>query len=177
MAGGRHPGWGTANRIVPLGDAYLELVAVVDEREARESFFGRWITRAVADGGGPVAWAVRPDELEATAARLGLEIGAGSRTTRSGDRVEWRMAGIGEAASRPWLPFFIEWRDPARFPGAGATPVAAVTRLVLEGDADELSTWLGDHSLPLDVRPGESGIMAVVLDAPRGAVTLDREAL
>src|SRR6476469_4083347 len=30
VAGGRHPGWGTANRIVPLGDAYLELVAIVD---------------------------------------------------------------------------------------------------------------------------------------------------
>ena len=67
----------------------------MDEREARESFFGRWITRAVEDGGGPVAWAVRPDDLETTAARLGLEIGEGSRTTPSGDRIEWRMAGIG----------------------------------------------------------------------------------
>jgi hypothetical protein len=31
VTGGRHPGWGTANRIVPLGETYLELVAVVDE--------------------------------------------------------------------------------------------------------------------------------------------------
>jgi hypothetical protein len=30
VEGGRHTGWGTANRIVPLGDSYLELVAVVD---------------------------------------------------------------------------------------------------------------------------------------------------
>jgi len=28
LEGGRHPDWGTANRIVPLGEAYLELVAV-----------------------------------------------------------------------------------------------------------------------------------------------------
>ena len=41
--GGRHPGWGTANWIVPLGDAYIELIAVVDEEEARTSTFGRWI--------------------------------------------------------------------------------------------------------------------------------------
>jgi hypothetical protein len=27
IEGGRHPGWGTANRIVPLGDAYNVLVA------------------------------------------------------------------------------------------------------------------------------------------------------
>jgi hypothetical protein len=149
----------------------------VDEREARESFFGRWITRAVEDGGGPVAWAVRPDDLETTAARLGLEIGEGSRTTPSGDRIEWRMAGIGEAASRPWLPFFIEWIDPARFPGTAATPVAAVTRLELECDADALSAWLGDHSLPLELRAGESGITVVVLSGQRGAVALGRAGL
>jgi len=31
IEGGRHPGWGTANRIVPLGETYLELITVVDE--------------------------------------------------------------------------------------------------------------------------------------------------
>ncbi len=42
VEGGRHPGWGTANWIVPLGDSNLELVAVVDQVEAAESVFGRW---------------------------------------------------------------------------------------------------------------------------------------
>ena len=37
IKGGRHPGYGTANRIVPLGDSYLELVTVADESEAAES--------------------------------------------------------------------------------------------------------------------------------------------
>ena len=32
IEGGRHPGWGTANRLVPLGAAYLELVTVVPIR-------------------------------------------------------------------------------------------------------------------------------------------------
>ena len=31
VEGGRHQGLGTAKRIVPLGDTYLVLVAVVDE--------------------------------------------------------------------------------------------------------------------------------------------------
>jgi hypothetical protein len=70
-AGGRHPGWGTANRIVPLGGAYLELVAVVDPEEAAASGFGSW---AAAAGRGPMGWAVRPDDLDATAARLGLAV-------------------------------------------------------------------------------------------------------
>ncbi|MGZ8620620.1 MAG: VOC family protein, partial [Actinomycetota bacterium] len=30
IPGGRHPRWGTANRIVPLGQTYLELLAVED---------------------------------------------------------------------------------------------------------------------------------------------------
>jgi hypothetical protein len=37
VAGGRHHGLGTANRIVPLGETYLELVAVVDDAEAAAS--------------------------------------------------------------------------------------------------------------------------------------------
>ena len=44
--GGHHPAWGTANRIVPLGTSYLELVAVVDEAKAQASPFGRWVAGA-----------------------------------------------------------------------------------------------------------------------------------
>src|SRR5436190_1157707 len=37
IPGGRHPGVGTANVIVPLGLQYLELIAVVDQGEAASS--------------------------------------------------------------------------------------------------------------------------------------------
>ena len=171
-AGGRHPGWGTANWIVPLGDAYLELVAVVDEREARGSSFGRWALKAPE--GSVIGWAVRPDDLDATAERLGLSVAEGSRTKPSGERVEWRMAGVEEAVERPWLPFFIEWRDVAAFPGATADPPATIVRLELECGTAELSAWLGPHALALDTRPGDAGVTAVVLDGPHGRVTLGR---
>jgi len=130
------------------------------------------VAASVENGRGPIGWAVRPDGLESVAARLGLEIGTGTRTTPSGDRIEWRMAGVDEVASRPWLPFFIEWTDSAPFPGAAATPVATLVRLGLEGDIDELSAWLGEHSLPLALRGGTAGVTSVVLDGPRGTVTL-----
>ena len=48
VEGGRHPGWGTANRIVPLARTYIELIAVVDDAEAAEAPFGHWITAAPA---------------------------------------------------------------------------------------------------------------------------------
>ena len=41
VPGGRHPGWGTANRIVPLGGSYVELITVVDAEEALQSQFGK----------------------------------------------------------------------------------------------------------------------------------------
>jgi Glyoxalase-like domain len=170
--GGRHPGWGTANWIVPLGDSYVELVTIVDERESRASAFGRWVGEAAEAGGGPVGWAVRPEDLDATAGRLGLVISDGARTTSAGNRIEWRSAGIEEAASRPWLPFFIDWRDRTAFPGATATPEATLARVELEGDADQLADWLGEHSLPLEVKPGSGGVTAVVLEDASGVVTL-----
>src|SRR2546423_7910204 len=82
VPGGRHPGWGTANRIVPLGDAYIELIAVVDEQEAAGSGFGRWVASAPA--GRPFGWAVRTDDIAAVAARLGLRVDEGARRTAAG---------------------------------------------------------------------------------------------
>ena len=170
--GGRHPGWGTANWIIPLGESYLELIAVVDEDEARESAFGRRVAESAAGPAeSPLGWAVRPIDLGATAERLGLEITAGSRTMPSGEVVAWRMAGLDEAVSRPHLPFFLEWSEPTRFPGATTRPVASIERLELECEPDELADWLGKHSLPLHVRPGSGRITAVVLSGPRGTIT------
>ena len=64
LEGGRHPGWGTANRIVPLGESYVELVAVVDPAEAAESAFGRWVSEAQPQLAQPLGWAVRTHELD-----------------------------------------------------------------------------------------------------------------
>ena len=51
VEGGQHRDWGTANRIVPLGSSYLELVAVVDPRVAAGSSFGRWVGDGATDSG------------------------------------------------------------------------------------------------------------------------------
>ena len=48
VAGGRHPGWGTANRIgVLLGDTYLELVRCGRSRtRPPAAISGRWVAAA-----------------------------------------------------------------------------------------------------------------------------------
>ena len=168
-AGGRHPGWGTANRIVPLGDAYLELVAVADPAEAAASGFGSWVAAALS---GPMGWAVRPADLDATARRLGLEPVAGSREAADGSTLRWRTAGVEHAAIEPYLPFFIAWEPDTPFPGAGGAGIE-VERVDVQGDAGRLGAWLDCAALPFSVQPGPAGIERIVLRAAAGTVTID----
>jgi hypothetical protein len=73
------------------------------------------------------------------------------------------------------LPFFIEWRDSAAFPGATESPAATITRVEIECNVTHLSAWLGTHELPVDVKPGDEGITGVVLEGPRGPIELRAE--
>jgi hypothetical protein len=176
--GGRHPGWGTANRIVPLGESYLELVAIVDEEEAAGSAFGRWMANGAP--GRPLGWAVRTDDVDGAALRLGLEVGAGSRTASDGTVLRWRAAGIAEAAAEPALPFFLEWGEETPHHGRGpvAHPAApaGIVSLVLQGDPGRIEAWLGPHRLPIVVRKGRPAVAAVVLQTAEGELVLGDEA-
>jgi hypothetical protein len=176
--GGRHPGWGTANRIVPLGDTYLELVSVVDAAEAAASAFGRWISSAAAPHLRPLGWAVRTDALETVARRLRLTPQCGSRLTSDGQRLSWRVAGIEQAAKEPSLPFFIEWAPGTPFPGG--TPArhrrgpVSLARLEIRGDAERHTAWLGRHDLPVTCADGAPAITRVILNAPECEIALGR---
>jgi hypothetical protein len=179
VEGGRHPDWGTANRIVPLGTSYLELIAVVDRAAAAGSGVGRWVASGASDLGRPLGWAVRTDRLDDVARRLGLTVRGGSRMTPSGELLRWRSVGIDQAAAEPSLPFFIEWAAGVRLPGttvvAHPAAPAAISRLLLEGDPDRLAAWLGNHALPTAVRAGRPTVAAVVLSTARGEVVLGAE--
>ena len=156
---------GTANRIIPLGDAYLELIAVVDPDVATRSAFGRWV--AAAAPGAPLGWAVRTDAIDEVAGRLGASMTEGSRATPGGDILRWRSAGLDVATVEPGLPFFIEWGDGVHLPGATAVPHPSgdvrLRRLSLSVDAARLASWLGENDLPVSVTSGRAGVVSVVL--------------
>lgn len=174
IEGGRHPGWGTANRIVPLGAAYVELVAVVDGDEAEQSAFGRLVATTGATGG-LLGWAVRTDELAGVALRLGLQMEEGSRTRPDGEALHWRVAGVDRALATRSLPFFIEWEAGTTPPGTAQTSTPArIELLTLSGDADLLASWLGPHDLPVEVVPGPPAVKRVCLELADGrSVVLD----
>jgi hypothetical protein len=181
VEGGRHPGWGTANRIVPLGDTYIELIAVADEAEAAGSAFGSWVARARSAPARPLGWAVRTDRLDDVARRLEVTVSHHSRSAAGGQTLRWRLAGIEQAATEPSLPFFIEWAPNTPFPGRAeaAHPARAVriTELQLQGDGDRLAAWLGPHDLPITVRTGAPAVGGIVLAAGTEEILLDANPL
>ena len=156
LAGGIHPGWGTANRIVPLGRDYVELVAVVDPTAAAASAFGRAITAALQAGRPLAGWAVATDDLEGVAQRLALPVAAGSRRRPDGSLLRWRLAGVDGAPSSGALPFFIEWDcAPELHPGAAAAGhrvmPAGIAWVEVGGDRASLDRWAG-RSAPAGAR-------------------------
>ena len=179
IEGGRHPAWGTANRIVPLGDSYLELIAVIDAAKAAESAVGRWVTSGVTDPARPLGWAVRTSHLDEIARRLDLSVSAGSRVTPDGGQLSWRTAGMDQAIAEPALPFFIEWAPGMKLPGEADirhnADKAKLSRLVLHADPNQLAEWLGTHQLPIDVRPGTSAVREIHISSDSGEIVIGSE--
>lgn len=94
-AGGRHPALGTSNRIVPLGEAYIELLGPAP----REGWLG-WMVRDVPMGQDAV-----PMTREAPDGRV----------------VSWRLDGLTAASLwevDPLVPIRIEWGEGVPLPGS-----------------------------------------------------------
>ena len=131
--GGRHAALGTFNRLVWLGDTYLELIGVFDRTLAERSWIGAPTVRALDAGGGLATWGVATDDIEADVARLNAggaslaEPISGERSRPDGAMVRWRLSAPRELGpERP--PFLIE-HDPTAAewsPGERAARAAEV---------------------------------------------------
>jgi hypothetical protein len=160
VAGGRHDGLGTHNRLVPLGDgSFIELLAVADPQEALRSPLGEALQARIAQGDGLFGWAIAVEDVGPVGARLGTTI---STVGRQG--MTARLTGVPESLAEPALPFFIE-RAAGRIAGRTAPPVtnasASISWLEVAGDADRLRHWLGGAELPVRVVGGEACVSAI----------------
>ena len=176
--GGRHERWGTANRIVPLGDQYLELVTALDEPVAAETAFGRGVLERAAGGGGWFTISAAADDLDAVASRLGIEVDSGSRMRPDGETVRWRMAGLDDPRREPWMPFFLTWDvrqdlHPGRARAGHGVRATGIARVEVRGDAERLRTWLGGEQLPIRVVDAVPGIHRVAISTADGEVVIE----
>ncbi len=173
--GGVHPGRGTQNALVSLGEGqYVEILAP-DPRQAVDAPVLQGLR--TLESLTPVGWAAAAQDLEGVQARLTAAaiqttpIRPGSRARPDGTLLEWSTLSLA-ASESVTLPFFIRWADmgvhPSRTTPAGCT----LASLRLEDPAPErVRAVLG--SLPRGVlveARAEPGL-SFILDCPRGRVT------
>lgn len=180
VPGGQHAAWGTSNRIVPLGEDYLEFLAVVDPAVAEASRFGRFLSQLTAEGDRWFTVCLADDDIDGTAARLGLEVVPGARVRPDGSEVRWRGAGLEDAKRDPWLPFFIEWHvAPDAYPGRMRAehriPATGISWVEIAGDEGRLIGWLGVAIPSLrvaDAGDRDPGVRRVCLSTLSGEIVL-----
>ncbi len=180
LPGGRHAGHGTGNRIVPLGDAYIELMGIVDEEEAAASPMGAWLREQTTAGDRFAALCLRSDAagFDAVAERLALRPLPMSRAAPGGVTLRWRLAGLGDAMADPSRTFFIDWQvPPEHHPARGAAPhrvePAGFAWVELAGEESAIRGWLGEEVPGLRVAAApEPGVRAAVALAAGGEIPL-----
>jgi hypothetical protein len=177
LPGGRHAGLGTENRIVPLGDAYVELMGVADREEAEANPLGTWVLERLGGGEAWIGWCVRTDDLDGVCARLGLEAQAMTRTRPDGFEMRWRLAGLERAREQPWRPFFIAWDVPEdELPGRAGGEVQAtgaqIAAVEVGADEEKLGEWVGELPGSVRVADGPPGVHSVAVAGEAGIEVL-----
>ena len=132
MLGGSHPGVGTRNALLSLGNgSYLELIGI-DSGQKQEDF-GKFVAglRRMT----PLGWAIRTSDIDAlhrALAERGVRVEpvtAGSRLRPDGRTLRWRNFEIGPEDDVS--PFFIEWDKDSVHPSRDAPRGCRVRQIVM----------------------------------------------
>ncbi|NJL27124.1 MAG: VOC family protein [Thermoanaerobaculia bacterium] len=177
--GGSHPGFGTRNALLALGEAcYLEIVAP-DPAQSELRSFGRYLANLEAPR--LLTWAARTDDLDLLREKTrqhGLqpgEIHALSRRRPDGTRMSCRLFEIAGHEGGALVPFFIQFDQGVTHPARTAPAGCGLQRLVLRTQKPaELAGILRilelEGEVAIELAGGEE--MVATLDAPRGRVDL-----
>ena len=170
--GGSHPGLGTRNALLSLGDgSYLEIIAPDPAQEA--TAFSREL--AALKSPTPIGWAIRADDLDAVNARLvaaNVPVGTvepGSRRLPNGALLEWRAMEL--EVSDPIAPFFIAWGRSTVHPARHAPAGCRADDVHLGGAvSDALAEALKAGGEAWILRPGAPSGLHFALVCPGGTM-------
>jgi hypothetical protein len=177
IVGGTHPGQGTRNALLSLGDGtYLELYAPnpaepIGSAEVRE-------LQSLA-GLKPLGWAIAPDDAETMRSALaeqGFELSPpedGSRARPDGSVLKWETFVI-ERFDDALAPFFIRWKQPANLHPSRTSPGGCqlVAIHLQEPEPERLAAAIRPLRLNVTVAKGREPRMEVELACPKGSVRL-----
>jgi catechol 2,3-dioxygenase-like lactoylglutathione lyase family enzyme len=177
MFGGVHPGRGTQNALLSLGERhYLEIIAPdpaqPDSKSARRSQLEKLTEPRL------VEWAAHPGDLRSFAKRLqeaGLAFDGptpGSRKRPDGRLLQWQTLNLKNDVSG-MLPFFIEWSAGSPHPSADAPVGCRLIRFELvTPEPDKLAKTLALLSLDVPVVKEEKRQLRARFAGPKGNLQL-----
>lgn len=180
--GGVHPGMGTHNALLALGDdVYLEIIA--PDPGQPEPAGGRPF--GVTDDGPIrlVSFAVRPapgmtiDQVVAAARTKGHDpgpIAPMSRQTPDGSELRWRLTMPPGAGGDQRVPFIIDWGETPSPATSSPTGCRLIALRVEHPNPDRLAAVYAAIGLSLPVDEAEAARLGARVDSPRGEVVIGR---
>jgi len=173
--GGVHPGRGTRNALLSLGQRrYLEIIA---PDPAQNEIVHYPQLRSMTD---PrlIGWAVHPPDINAVAKQLTENKVAftgpadGSRKRPDGRVLTWKTVNLADDR-HGLLPFFIEWSADTVHPSADAAKGCTLDYFeVMSADPEELSSAFKRISLDFPVQRSDKARLRAVLTGPKGDLAL-----
>jgi len=171
--GGVHPGRGTQNALLSLGERrYLEIItpdpAQPDAKDPLVSYLKKLSEPRL------VNWAAHPGDLAAFAKKL-REAGIafegptpGSRKRPDGRVLQWQTLALKDNAS--WtLPFFIEWSADSLHPSADSPKGCSLLRFeTATPDPDSLSKQVALLGLDLPIAKADEPQLRATMAGPKG---------
>jgi hypothetical protein len=175
--GGVHPGRGTQNALLSLGERrYLEIIAPDPAQPG--------VSNPIASGLHSlteprlIGWAAHPGSVAAFAEKLrAAGIGfdgptPGSRKRPDGQLLHWQIVSLADTASG-LLPFFIEWSRESAHPSMDAPKGCALQNFSAETpEPGKLAAALKPLNLDLPVKKGESSRLHAIISGPKGILDL-----
>jgi len=177
VVGGQHPGGGTRNALIGLGDeTYLEIIGPDPEQPPpiRPRRFG------IDELKSPrlVTWAVKSIDLEATtekAKTYGFDLGevqSGSRRRPDGVMLAWRLTISRTLTADGIVPFFIDWGK-TQHPANGLAKGCKLVALRAEHpNAKAIKTGLSGLGLNIRIDTGSAPALIATIQTPQGQVEL-----
>ena len=175
--GGVHPGRGTQNALLSLGDRhYLEIIAPDPAQQVSSS--GLLAKIQALHEPRLVGWAAHPGDLTAYAQRLrsaGIAFEGptpGSRKRPEGRLLQWSTLNLKDD-DHGLLPFFIEWSADSAHPSADAPPGCRCTHFaLLTPDSPALERTLAVLALDVSVRKEVHPQIRATFHGPSGELTI-----
>src|SRR6266850_2904131 len=174
--GGVHPGRGTRNALLALGERrYLEIIAPDPKQDGIEGFAQKQVAH-LKQLASPhlIGWAAHPGDLEKFSVRL-REAGiafdgprAGSRQRPDGKLLQWKTLNLKDDRDG-LLPFFIEWGADSLHPSEDAPKGCRLTNFGgLTPNTDEFAKIANLLQLDLSFSRSDQPALKAIIVGPKG---------